>query len=201
MAGKKKPPAKKRFTTTAPRFFATATDFGKWLARNSTTTADLIVGFHKVDSGRPSMSWPESVDEALCHGWIDGVRRRIDDNAYQIRFSPRKANSIWSAVNIAKVKGLTCQGRMTEAGIAAFTRRTANRSVVYSYEQHEEATLSASEIAQLKGAGRAWDFLQRAPPSYRKVMIHWIVRAKKPATRESRFRKLLEACAAGLRLR
>jgi uncharacterized protein YdeI (YjbR/CyaY-like superfamily) len=199
MAGKRLS-TKKRLVVRAPKFFATAAGFGKWLARNSATTADLIVGFHKVNSGRPSMSWSESVDEALCYGWIDGVRKRIDDKAYQIRFSPRKPSSIWSAVNIAKVEILTSQGRMTEAGIAAFARRVAHRSVIYAYEQHQEAELSTSEIAQLKSARGAWKFLQSAPPSYRKVVVHWIVRAKKPETRASRFRKLMESCAAGERL-
>jgi uncharacterized protein YdeI (YjbR/CyaY-like superfamily) len=201
---RKKLPANRRLTgrvATPARFFVTAADFRKWLAKNSATAAELIVGFHKVNSGEPSMTWPESVDEALCYGWIDGVRKRIDDRAYQIRFSPRKSSSIWSAVNIAKVSLLTSRGRMTEAGIAAFARRTANKSIVYSYEQPQEAELSASEIAQLKSAGDAWAFLQSTPPSYRKVVVHRVVRAKKSETRRSRFRKLLEACAAAQRLR
>ena len=186
---------------TPARFFVTAADFRRWLAKNAATAAELLVGFHKVHSGEPSMTWPEPVDEALCYGWIDGVRKRIDDNAYQIRFSPRKPSSIWSAVNIAKVSLLTSRGRMTEAGMAAFARRTASKSIVYSYEQRQEAKLSASEVAQLKSAGGAWEFLQSTPPSYRKVVVHWVVRAKKPETRRSRFHKLLEACATAERLR
>ncbi|MGD0505324.1 MAG: YdeI/OmpD-associated family protein [Steroidobacteraceae bacterium] len=200
MAGKKRPP-KKRLLATVPKFFAAAADLGKWLEKNSATTEELIVGFHKVSSGKPSMLWPESVDEALRYGWIDGVRKRIDDNAYHIRFSPRKPSSIWSAVNIAKVKRLTSQGRMTESGLAAFARRTANRSVVYAYEQRQESELSVAEIAEFKRDPQAWEFFRGTPPSYRKILVHWIARAIKPQTRDSRFRKLLEACTAGERLR
>jgi uncharacterized protein YdeI (YjbR/CyaY-like superfamily) len=188
-------------TTNAPRFFAAAADFRKWLSKHSATSTELIVGFHKVASGKPSMSWPESVDEALCYGWIDGVRKRIDGKAYQIRFTPRKPDSIWSAVNIVKVQVLSSQGRMTEAGMAAYARRTKKKSIVYSYEQDHEAELSASEIVEFKRTGHAWEFLQGAPPSYRKVVLHWVVRAKKPETRGSRFRKLLKACETGERLR
>ena len=118
-----------------PKYFASAIEFRLWLGLHATTAAELMVGFWKVDSGRPSMTWSESVDEALCFGWIDGVRRRIDDHAYQIRFTPRKKTSIWSAVNIAKVEQLTAEGRMTEAGAQAFAHRTDGRSVVYAYEQ------------------------------------------------------------------
>jgi uncharacterized protein YdeI (YjbR/CyaY-like superfamily) len=154
-----------------------------------------------VDSGLPSMTWPESVDEALCFGWIDGVRKRIDDKAYQIRFTPRKPGSIWSAVNIAKFAALTEQDKVTQAGAAAYAHRTQEKSKVYAYEQAEDAELSAREIAELKRSGGAWQFLQETPPSYRRVVLHWVVGAKKPDTRAARFRKLLLACAAGERLR
>jgi uncharacterized protein YdeI (YjbR/CyaY-like superfamily) len=184
-----------------PRFFATAADFRRWLSKHAATRSELIAGFHKVGSGRRSMTWPESVDEALCFGWIDGVRKRIDDNAYQIRFTPRKPESIWSAVNIAKFAALTEQGKVTEAGAAAYARRTQEKSKVYAYEQAEDAELSVHEIAELKRSGSAWQFLQETPPSYRRVVLYWVVRAKKPQTRAARFHKLLQACAAGERLR
>jgi uncharacterized protein YdeI (YjbR/CyaY-like superfamily) len=190
-----------RAATKPPRFFAAAADFRKWLSKHAAASKELIVGFHKVASGKPCMSWSESVDEALSYGWIDGVRKRIDDKSYQIRFTPRKPDSIWSAINIAKVQALHSQGRMTEAGIAAHARRTAKKSVVYSYEQDRESQLSASEIVEFKRTGHAWQFLRDTPPSYRKVVLHWVVRAKKPETRASRFRKLLSACETGIRLR
>jgi uncharacterized protein YdeI (YjbR/CyaY-like superfamily) len=184
-----------------PRFFAAAAAFRRWLSKHSAASTELIVGFHKVASGRPSMSWSESVDEALCYGWIDGVRKRIDDQAYQIRFTPRKPDSIWSTVNIAKIQVLSAQGKMTGAGMAAYARRTKKKSMVYSYEQNQEAELSASQMVEFNRAGRAWEFLQGTPPSYRKVVLHWVVRAKKPETSDLRFRKLLKACEKGERLR
>jgi uncharacterized protein YdeI (YjbR/CyaY-like superfamily) len=200
-SGHRATPSMVRAAQTSPRFFATAAQFRQWLAKHAATHSELTVGFYKVSSGKPSMSWAESVDEALCYGWIDGVRKRIDDSAYQIRFTPRKPGSIWSAVNIAKMRALTTQGRMTKAGLSAYAHRTDKKSRIYAYEQTEESELSASEVAEFKRNGNAWKFLQNAPPSYRKVVLHWVVRAKKPATRVSRFRKLLLACAAGERLR
>ena len=185
----------------APKFFSTAAKFRTWLAKNSATSRELLVGFNKVGSGKASMSWPESVDEALCYGWIDGVRKRIDESTYQIRFTPRKADSIWSAVNIAKFELLSAQGRMTDAGARAYAHRTAKKSVVYAYEQDNEAALSKAEVREFRRVRGAWEFLQDSPPSYRRVVLHWIVHAKKPETRASRLQRLLQACAAGERLR
>jgi uncharacterized protein YdeI (YjbR/CyaY-like superfamily) len=190
-----------RVGVAAPRFFARASEFRNWLSMHAAASAELIVGFYKVNTGKPSMSWSESVDEALCFGWIDGVRKRIDDEAYKIRFSPRKPDSIWSAVNIAKFKSLSAGGRMTKFGVAAYARRTPSKSRIYAYEQEQESELSADEIAALRKAGNAWEYLQSTAPSYRKVVLNWVVRAKKPETRISRFRKLLQACQAGERLR
>jgi uncharacterized protein YdeI (YjbR/CyaY-like superfamily) len=147
------------------------------------------------------MSWSESVDEALCSGWIDGVRRRIDDGAYSIRFTPRKPGSIWSAINIAKVEQLQAEGRMTGAGTEAFARRTDARSKVYSHEQAQTAELSAAELLAFKRDKAAWRFFDEdTPPGYKKVVLHWISSAKKPETRVARLAKLIEACATGQRL-
>jgi uncharacterized protein YdeI (YjbR/CyaY-like superfamily) len=161
----------------------------------------LLVGFHKVDSGRPSMTWPESVDEALCFGWIDGVRKRIDEHAYSIRFTPRKPASIWSAVNIAKFEQLSASGRMTPAGAAAFAHRTEAKSGVYAYEQADTAELSAAETRAFKRDKAAWKYFEATPPGYRKVILHWITSAKREETRASRFATFVQACAAGKRLR
>jgi uncharacterized protein YdeI (YjbR/CyaY-like superfamily) len=185
----------------SPRFFRTASAFRAWLEANSSTEGELLVGYHKVASGRPGMSWSESVDEALCFGWIDGVRRRIDDDTYSIRFTPRKATSIWSAVNIAKVEQLRAEGRMRAAGERAFASRSEPRSAVYAYEQGSTAELLPSEIKAFKRHGEAWRFFESTPPSYRKVILHWITTAKRAETRATRLEKLVAACAAGQRLR
>ena len=185
----------------APTFFRTAAHFRRWLQAHAHKSAELVVGYYKVGSGQPSMGWPDSVDEALCFGWIDGVRKRIDEASYQIRFTPRKTTSIWSAINIAKYEQLVAAGRMTEAGTKAFGHRTPERSVVYAYEQETTAELSADELRTFKRSAEAWQFFERSPPGYRKQLLHWVVRAKRPETRASRLHTLIEACAAGKRLR
>ena len=186
---------------TAPTFFPSTTAFREWLAANAGSATELLVGFHKVGTGRSSMSWSGSVDEALCFGWIDGVRKRIDDAAYSIRFTPRKPGSIWSAINIAKVGQLQAEGRMTPAGAEAFAKRTEAKSVVYAYEQEETAELSSAELRAFKRNKAAWRFFESTPPGYKKVLLHWVSSAKKPETRAARLAKLLEASAAGQRLR
>ncbi len=184
----------------APRFFANAADFHRWLERNSATTDELVVGFHKVGSGRPSMNWPDSVDAALCFGWIDGVRKRIDEQSYLIRFTPRKAGSIWSAVNVAKAERLIAAGRMQPAGFAAYQRRTAARTSIYSYEQVAEARLTDAEQRQFRSDKAAWSYFQAAPAAYRRTMLHRVAAAKRPATRARRLERLIAACAEGTRL-
>lgn len=184
-----------------PRFFATAAEFRAWLEANAATATELLVGFYKLDSGRLSMSWPESVDEALCVGWIDGVRRRIDDAAYSIRFTPRKADSIWSAVNIAKVAQLRAQGRMRPAGEAAYARRSEARSKVYSHERLSDAELSPDEARAFAAQAEAWRYFASTPPGYRRVVLHWVTSAKKAETRAARLARLVAACAAGQRLK
>jgi uncharacterized protein YdeI (YjbR/CyaY-like superfamily) len=183
-----------------PVFFEDAAAFGAWLARNAARAGELVVGFRKVGSGMPSLSWPESVDEALCFGWIDGVRKRIDGDSYQIRFTPRREGSIWSAVNIAKAQALIDQGRMRPAGLEAFARRTEPRSRVYSYEQAGEAALGVEEAGDFKRNKAAWRYFESAPPGYRRVMLHWVASAKRPATRARRLSQLIAACAAGTRI-
>jgi len=184
-----------------PTFFADARKFGKWLATHAATATELVVGFRKVGSGRPSMTWSESVDEALCHGWIDGVRKRIDETAYQIRFTPRKPGSTWSAINIAKFHQLEADGRMREAGRKAFARRIEAKSRTYAYEQEQAAELTAAEMRAFKRDRSAWAFFASTPAGYRKVMLHWITSAKREETRASRLLQLVEACRAGKRLR
>ena len=185
----------------APRFFATAAAFRTWLEANAASQTELLVGFHKVGSGKPSMSWPESVDEALCHGRIDGVRKRIDEHSYSIRFTPRKTTSIWSAINIAKMEKLQAEGRMTEAGAKAFAHRQEHKSKVYAYEQESTAEFSPNELGEFKHNPEAWAFFQSTPPSYKRVILHWVTSAKKVETRATRFASLLQACASHQRLR
>jgi len=186
---------------TTPTFFATHQAFRRWLERHAAGETELLVGFHKVGSGRPSMSWSESVDEALCFGWIDGIRRRIDEHTYSIRFTPRKPSSIWSAVNIAKVEQLQAAGRMTPAGLAAFAHRKADKSALYSHEQAGVAALPAAMLRAFQRNKAAWRFFQEStPPSYRKSMLHWVTSAKRDATRDARFAQLLAASAAGERI-
>jgi uncharacterized protein YdeI (YjbR/CyaY-like superfamily) len=185
----------------SPKFFPSAQAFRRWLEANAGSAEELIVGYQKVATGKPSMSWSESVDEALCFGWIDGVRKRIDDETYQIRFTPRRSTSIWSAINIAKFEKLQAEGRMTPAGAAAFANRTEAKSVVYAYEQESPADLSPAELREFKRNKAAWRLFENSPPSHKKAVLHWMCSAKKPETRQRRFIKLLEACAAGQRLR
>jgi uncharacterized protein YdeI (YjbR/CyaY-like superfamily) len=182
----------------APRFFATAARFRAWLAKNAAKATHLVVGFHTVGSGKPCMTWPQSVDEALAVGWIDGLRKRIDGTSYQIRFGPRRAGSIWSDINIRKAEALIEQGRMTPAGMQAFERRIEQRSRIYSYERPLE--MPAELLAQFQRNRRAWRFFESCPPSYRRQLAHWVAAAKRPETRERRLAKLVESCAAGHRL-
>ncbi|WP_372657882.1 YdeI family protein [Hydrogenophaga sp.] len=183
-----------------PRFFATPAAFRRWLEQHAATSAELIVGYYKVGSGRPSMRWSESVDEALCFGWIDGVRHRIDEQAYRIRFTPRRPDSTWSAVNIAKFEALLAGGRVSPAGAQAFAHRLEANSRIYSHEQPEEAPLSPAELSAFQKHKTAWRYFESTPPSYRKRVLHWMASARKSETRASRFTKLMDACASGTRL-
>ncbi len=185
---------------TAPTFFASAAEFRAWLERHHETETELTVGFRKVGSGTPSMTWPESVDEALCFGWIDGVRRRIDDDSYAIRFTPRRGKSIWSAVNLGKVKSLIARGRMRPAGLRVYRERDERRTRIYSFEKESPAELDEAELLAFRKNKAAWRYFESAPPGYRKTVIHWIVTAKKPATRARRLALLVQACAEQRRM-
>lgn len=185
---------------TTPSFFETAAQFRHWLDQNHTCAAELIVGFRKVGTGQPGMSWSESVDEALCFGWIDGVRKRIDDGAYQIRFTPRKPGSIWSRVNVEKVQVLLASGRMRPPGIAAYEARSADKTGVYAFERHAPAELQDAELTIFQRQKAAWRFFEACPPSYKKVMLHWVTSAKRAPTRERRLAQLIEACAEQRRI-
>jgi uncharacterized protein YdeI (YjbR/CyaY-like superfamily) len=183
-----------------PIFFATPAEFRKWLRKNHDKQSVLWVGYHRKATGRPSITWPESVDEALCVGWIDGIRKRWDADSYMIRFTPRKERSTWSAINIARIAELTRAGRMRPAGLAAFARRTDDRSEIYAYEQRANAKLDDAAEQRLRANAKAWTFFQAQPPSYRKLMAWWIISAKRPETREKRLVRLIEESAAGRRL-
>lgn len=180
-----------------PTFFATPARFRAWLEKHHATRTELLVGFHKKGSGRPSITWPESVDEALCAGWIDGVRRRIDDESYTIRFTPRRPRSLWSAVNIARAEELSRLGRMLPAGLAAFEARLEARSQVYAYEQKENAALAPEQERQLRANRAAWAFFTAQAPGYRRVASWWVLSAKREETRQRRLATLIADSAAG----
>jgi uncharacterized protein YdeI (YjbR/CyaY-like superfamily) len=183
-----------------PVFFADALAFRAWLAEHGHGARELLVGFHKVGTGRPCMTWSESVDQALCFGWIDGVRRRVDDATYTIRFTPRMPGSIWSAVNIDKVAQLRAQGLMLPAGEAAFALRSEDRSRVYAHERGAPAELAPGDLDRFRAQAAAWAYFDTCPPGYRQRMLHHVVSAKKAETRAARLTRLIEACAAGRRL-
>ena len=180
-----------------PTFFATPADFRAWLERHHADRRELMVGFHKKGSRKPSITWPESVDEALCFGWIDGVRRSLGDDAYTIRLTPRQARSTWSAVNVRRAKELIEEGRMTPAGLTAFEARADDRTAVYSYEQRRHAAFDSDQERRFRAVPEAWQWFQARPPSYRRAAIHWVTSAKRPETRERRLRALIEDSAAG----
>lgn len=182
-----------------PKFFTTPEAFRTWLEKNHDKKTEIIVGFYKVASGRKSITWSESVDQALCFGWIDGVRRSIDEISYCNRFTPRKPGSNWSAININKVAELTKQGLMHPAGIAAFEKRLEDRSRVYAYE-NDPAKLSPEFEKLFKADKPAWKFFTTQAPSYQRVMVHWIMRAKQEATRLSRLEKTIKTSAEGKRV-
>lgn len=182
-----------------PIFFKSPTAFRKWLEQHHATAQELWVGFYKKASGKPSITWPESVDEALCFGWIDGIRKSVDDMSYMIRFTPRKSRSVWSAVNIKRVEELNRQERMQPTGLKAFDARLENKSGIYSYEQRgvELEEPYGKKFKQNKGA---WTFFQAQPASYRKAANWWVLSAKKEETRLKRLEKLIEDSAQGCRI-
>lgn len=179
--------------------FATPAELRKWFAKHHADTQELCVGFHKKGSGKPSITWPQSVDEALCVGWIDGVRKSLGDESYVIRFTPRKRTSIWSVVNVNRVAVLTEEGRMLPAGLAAFAARSHAKTGIYAFEQ-EKPELSAADILKFKKHTTAWKFFEAQPSGYRRLMSWRISSAKREETRAKRLLQLIEASAAGVRL-
>jgi uncharacterized protein YdeI (YjbR/CyaY-like superfamily) len=188
---------RKQGAAARPTFFATPADFRAWLAKHHATADVLLVGFYKRDTGKPSITWPESVDEALCFGWIDGVRHSLGAEAYTIRFTPRRPRSIWSAVNIGRVKALVAERRMQPAGLKAFEARQDDRSAIYAYEQRKTATLTGPYLDQLKANAKAWAHFQQRPPGYQHLAAFWVLSAKQEPTRQRRLAALIAACAAG----
>lgn len=182
-----------------PTFFPTPAAFRKWLETNHASATELLVGFYKRGSGKPSITWPESVDQALCFGWIDGVRRRIDDVSYSIRFTPRKQISNWSAINIARVAELTKLGLMRPAGLRAFEQRREDKSAIYSYENAVQ-TFDPSDEKTFRANRKAWQFFNAQAPSYRRVCIYWVTSAKKEETRARRLATLINDSANGERV-
>src|SRR5687767_9178743 len=180
-------------------YFRSPAELRKWFAKHHASETELCVGYYKKDSGKPSITWPESVDEALCFGWIDGVRKSVDEERYTIRFSPRRRTSIWRSVNIKRAGELIRDELMKAPGLKAFEARRENKSGIYAYEQRS-ADLPEPYLTELKKNKKAWAFFQLQPPSYRKTLMWWIVGAKKEETRLSRLKKLIDESAAGRRI-
>ena len=182
------------------RFFPTPADWRAWLERNHESETELWVGFYKKGTGKPSITWPESVDQALCFGWIDGVRKTIDAESYVIRFTPRRRGSIWSNVNIRKVGELIDAGLMQAAGMRAFEARDPVKTGIYSFERTKPAKLPAAVKKVFMANKRAWKFFQSQPPGYRALVTNWVITAKQEATRDRRLATLMKDSAAGLRI-
>lgn len=184
-----------------PTFFRTPLELRDWLERYHDTTPELFVGFYKKGSGKPSITWPESVDEALCFGWIDGIRRTIDDESYVIRFTPRRTRSIWSAVNIKRMNELLRLGRVQPAGRRAFEARDLKRSAVYSYEQRQkDQRLAPAYAAKLKANRKAWTFFRSQAPWYQRTVSRWVMSAKKEETKLRRLATLIDDSAQQRRI-
>jgi uncharacterized protein YdeI (YjbR/CyaY-like superfamily) len=185
-------------TVTAPSFFPTEAEFRRWLEANHAKAPELLVGFWKKGSGKASIDWPQARDQALCFGWIDGVRRSLGDEAYTIRFTPRRKGSIWSTVNVARFAALTAEGLMTAAGERAY-EENKHKSGLYSYEK-PLASLTAEETALFRKSKTAWAHWDKQPAGYRKLVLNWITTAKKPETRAKRLATLIDDSTAGRRI-
>ena len=178
-------------------FFATAEEFGAWLEQHHETAAEVMVGFYKKGSGKPGITWPEAVEQALRFGWIDSVRRSLDGESYMNRFTPRKATSNWSAINVAKVEELKERGLMAPAGLRAYEARTPERTGVYSFERDQAARLPPDFEQRFKTSAAAWEWFQARPPGYRRTATHWVVSAKREETRRRRLDQLIDCSAEG----
>jgi uncharacterized protein YdeI (YjbR/CyaY-like superfamily) len=183
-----------------PLFFPAPSDFRSWLRMNHKQKSELWVGFYRKGSGQPSITWPEAVDEALCVGWIDGLRKTIDAKSYKIRFTPRKTTSNWSAINIGRVQELTKQDRMCPAGLKAFKLRKEEKSGIYSYENRKSAVLGGVAQERFRSRRKAWRFFQSQSTSYRQTLIWWVVSAKREETRKQRLEKLIAQSEEGKRM-
>ena len=180
-------------------YFVSAADFRRWLAGNHATAKELLVGFHKKGSGTPSITWPESVDQALCFGWIDGVRRRVDETRYTIRFTPRRTRSTWSLINVNRAKQLIAQKLMKPAGVQAFEARETKKTGIYAYE-NRPTELDEEFAKTFRRNAAAWAFFQAQPTSYRKMASWWVTSAKKDDTRQKRLARLIADSTAGKRI-
>jgi uncharacterized protein YdeI (YjbR/CyaY-like superfamily) len=181
-----------------PTYFASEADFRRWLKANHESAPELLVGFWKKSTGKPSIDWPQARDQALCFGWIDGIRKSLGDDAYTIRFTPRRKGSIWSKVNVDRFKALTSEGQMAPAGEAAY-ERDKHRSGLYSYEK-PVAQLTPAEEAAFRRNKLAWSDWEKRPPGYRRSALGWITSAKRPETRAKRLAELIAVSAEGRRL-
>jgi uncharacterized protein YdeI (YjbR/CyaY-like superfamily) len=182
-----------------PMYFATPAALRAWFRKHHAKAGELLLGYWKVDSGQPSVTWPESVDEALCVGWIDGVRKRLDDQRYTIRFTPRRPGSVWSQVNVRRIGELLAEGRMRPEGLAVFEARGEQHQRGYSFSDRPEVFPPELEAA-FRVHAAAWEYFERQPPGYRRAAIHWVSNAKQEATRLKRLATLIEDSAAGRRL-
>lgn len=178
--------------TEHPVFFANPEEFRAWLAENHDKAAMLRVGYYKVATGKPSLTWEQSVEEALCYGWIDGIRNSIDEESYMIRFTPRRPGSHWSQKNIASVEKLIVQGRMQPAGLKAFATRRKDQSGTYAFEQAREPEFDQSLQRQFKANRAAWDFFKAQPAGYRRTVTYWVTSAKRQETRLKRLARVIE---------
>jgi uncharacterized protein YdeI (YjbR/CyaY-like superfamily) len=183
-----------------PRFFSTPERFRAWLERHHADATELWVGFYKRDSGKASITWPQSVDEALCFGWIDGLRKSLGDESYVIRFTPRRPTGKWSTVNTRRMGELMAQGLVRPAGLAAFGHRDAAKSGIYAYEQRYQAKLEPSFERRFRADEKAWAYFESEAPWYRRTVTHWVVSAKREETRERRLATLIDCSARAKRI-
>ena len=181
-----------------PKFFSSPAQFREWLEQNHDRVSELLVGFHKKSSGKKSITYPEALDEALCFGWIDGVRKNLDETSYTIRFTPRKPRSIWSLVNVRHVERLKKEGRMHAAGLEAYARRDPERTGIYAFE-NEPRQLSPAYEEMFRQNKKAWKFFEDMAPSLKRVSIYWIMSAKKEETRLRRLKHMIENSEKGVK--
>jgi uncharacterized protein YdeI (YjbR/CyaY-like superfamily) len=180
-----------------PVFFARPEEFRAWLEEHHGTAGELWVGFHTKASGKPSITWREAVEQALCFGWIDGLRRSLDEDSYTNRFTPRKRKSNWSEINVATVERLKAEGLMAPAGLRAFEARDPERTGIYSFERRQAAKLPEEFEERFKANAAAWEWFNSRPPGYRRTATHWVISAKRAETRERRLQTLIDCSAEG----